>query len=68
NPHSDGGFEVFSGLQIVIDSEQLEPGTDVEVLTRDRIAISAVEGPTLNYIHDDPTMHRMIAAANKVIG
>jgi len=68
DPHSDGGFEVFSGLQIVIDSEQLEPGTDVEVLARDRIAISAVEGPTINFIPDDPTMHRMIAAANKVIG
>ena len=56
---SDGGFELLSGLQVNIDQLELTPGTDLEVLDRRKVAISALDGPTLR---------RMIDAANRVIG
>ncbi|NQW21370.1 MAG: 5'/3'-nucleotidase SurE [Chloroflexi bacterium] len=66
--HADGGYEVFSGLKIRIDDIKLTPGTDVEVLDRGKVAITAVDGTTLNYLHDDPSLNRMIDAVNRVIG
>jgi len=67
-PQSDGGYEIFSGLKLVIDGLPLTPGTDVEVLTRNRVAVSALDGPTLTHQPNDPTLLRMIDAANRVIG
>ena len=66
--HSDGGFEIISGLALNIDELELTTGTDVEVLSRNRIAISSLEGPTLAHQPHDPTLQRMIEAANRVIG
>jgi 5'-nucleotidase len=65
---SDGGYEIFSGLKLVIDGLPLTPGTDVEVLNRHKVAISALDGPTLTHQPDDATLRRMIDAANRVIG
>ena len=66
--HSDGGYEIISGLAVNIDGLELAPGTDLEVLSRNRIAISSLEGPTLAHQPHDPTLQRMIEAANCVIG
>ena len=63
-----GGFELFSGLRLNIDRLELTPGTDVEVLSRNRVALSAFDGNTLVHDQDDPGLQRMIAAANSVIG
>ena len=63
-----GGFELFSGLRLRIDRLKLMPGTDVEVLSRNRVALSAFDGNTLVHDQDDPGLQRMIAAANRVIG
>jgi 5'-nucleotidase len=65
---SDGGFELFSGLRVNVEGLELTPGTDLEVINRDRISISSLEGPTLTHQPSDPTLHRMIDAANRVIG
>ena len=65
---SDGGYEILSGLAVNIDSLELVSGTDIEVLSRNRIAISSLEGPTMAHQPQDPTLHRMIEAANRVIG
>ena len=65
---SDGGFEIFSGLNVNIDQLDLTPGTDLEVLDRRKVAISALDGPTLTHQPNDATLRRMIDAANRVIG
>jgi len=65
---SDGGFEILSGLAVHIAGLELAPGTDLEVLSRNRISISSLEGPTLAHQPHDPTLHRMIEAANRIIG
>ena len=62
-PQSDGGFEIISGLAVHIDGLELVYGTDIEVLSRNRIAISSLEGPTLVHQPHDPTLQRMIEAA-----
>ena len=64
----DGGFELFSGLQVQIEQLALTPGTDLEVLNRHKVAISALDGPTLTHKPDDTTLRRMIDATNRVIG
>ena len=64
----DGGFELFSGLHVNIDQLKLTPGTDLEVLDRRKVAVSALDGPTLIHQPDDATLRRMIDAANHVIG
>ncbi|MBT4341258.1 MAG: 5'/3'-nucleotidase SurE [Chloroflexi bacterium] len=66
--HSDGGYEIISGLAVNIDRLELAPGTDLEVLSRNRIAISSFEGPTLAHQPEDPTLQRMIEAVKRVIG
>ena len=63
-----GGFELFSGLRLGIDRLKLMPGTDVEVLSLGRVALSSLDGNTLVHDQNDPTLQRMIAAANGVIG
>jgi len=65
---SDGGYEIFSGLRIHIDHQEFVTGTDVEVLSRNRIAISSLDGPTLVHQSQDPSLQRMIDAANRVFG
>jgi 5'-nucleotidase len=65
---SDGGYEIFSGLKLVIDGLPLTSGTDVEALSRSQVAISSLDGPTLTHQPNDPTLLRMIDAANRVIG
>jgi len=65
---SDGGFELFSVLRVSIEQLELTPGTDLEVLNRCKVAISALDGPTLTHQPDDPTLRRMIDAVNRVIG
>jgi len=65
---SDGGYEIFSGLKMVIDGLPLTPGTDLEVLNRRKVAVSALDGPTLTHQPNDATLRRMIDAANRVIG
>ena len=66
--HSDGGYEIFSGLKINILQQELVLGSDIEVLNRGCIAISALDGPTLAHNPEDSTLQRMIEAANRVIG
>jgi hypothetical protein len=66
--HSDGGYEILSRLAVNIDGLELVSGTDLEVLSRNRIAISSLEGPTMAHQPKDPTLQRMIEAANRVIG
>ncbi|MBT4126074.1 MAG: 5'/3'-nucleotidase SurE [Chloroflexi bacterium] len=68
NAHSDGGYEIVSGLALIINGEELQHGTDVETLSRNKIAISSLEGPSLAHQPHDPTLQRMIDAANRVIG
>jgi 5'-nucleotidase len=65
---SDGGYEIFSGLQVNIERMPLIPGTDIEILSRGRISISSLDGYALNHQPLDPTLQRMIDAANRVIG
>jgi 5'-nucleotidase len=65
---SDGGYEILSDLRVHIEGLDMAPGTDVEVLNRNRISISSLEGPTLSHQPDDPTLQRMIDAANRIIG
>jgi 5'-nucleotidase len=67
-PQSDGGFEIYGGLKVNIDRMELTPGTDLEVLNRHRVAISALDGPTLTHQPNDPSLKRMIDAAIRVIG
>ncbi|MEE8047015.1 MAG: 5'/3'-nucleotidase SurE, partial [Dehalococcoidia bacterium] len=64
----DGGYEIYSGLKLVIDQLDLTPGTDVEALIHRNVAVTAVEGATLSYLPEDPTLHRMVAAVNREIG
>jgi 5'-nucleotidase len=64
----DGGFEIFSGLRVAIEQLELTDGTDLEVLNRRKVAISALDGPTLTHLPNDPTLRRMIDAANRVTG
>ncbi|MDA1279680.1 MAG: 5'/3'-nucleotidase SurE [Chloroflexi bacterium] len=66
--HSDGGYEVFSGLKMKIDRLPQVSGTDVEVLERGMVALTAVVGASLDYIPGDPSLKRMIDAANQIIG
>jgi 5'-nucleotidase len=65
---SDGGYELFSGLSVNIERQQFARGTDTEVLNRGRVAISALDGPTLAHQPNDPTLRRMIDAVNRVTG
>jgi len=65
---SDGGYELFSGLRINILEEELTAGSDIEVLSRNKVSISSLDGPTLTHQPQDPTLHRIIDAANRVIG
>ncbi|MEC9293682.1 MAG: 5'/3'-nucleotidase SurE [Chloroflexota bacterium] len=65
---SDGGHEIFSELKINADNIGLTPGSDIEVLARGKVAITAVDGSNLNYLRADQSLHRMIDAANRVIG
>jgi 5'-nucleotidase len=65
---SDGGYEILSGLSVNIERQELTAGTDLEVISRGRVAISALDGPTLAHEPHDPTLRRMIDAANRVIG
>ena len=65
---SDGGYELFSGLKVNIDGMELTPGSDIEVLDRGKVALTAVDGTNLNYLRGDPSLHRMIDAGNQVIG
>ena len=64
----DGGYELFSGLRVNIERQELAHGTDFDVLNRRRVAISSLDGQTLVHNPADPTLHRMIEAANRVIG
>ena len=64
----DGSFEVLSRLAISWDGSELPEGTDVEVLSRGRVALTAMDGVNLVHIPDDPTLQRMIASANRAIG
>ena len=66
--HPEGGFEVVSGLSIKMNGEVLTPGTDVEVLDRGMVALTAVNGANLQNLPNDPSLKRMIDAANGVIG
>ncbi len=65
---SDGGYEIFSGLKVSIEKLPLTSGTDLEVLSRQRVAISALNDSTLAHQQNDPTLQRMIDAVNRVIG
>lgn len=65
---SDGGYELFSGLRLNILQEDPTVGSDIEVVTRGKIAVSSFEGPTLVHQPQDPTLQRIIDAANRVIG
>ena len=58
----------MSRLAVHSNRSTLAPGTDVEVLRRGSVAITAVNGDNLSHIPGDPTVQRMIAAANHVIG
>ena len=64
----DGGFELMSRLAVSLDGSSAAPGTDIEVLMRGRVAITAVNGNNLSHVPGDPTVQRMIAAANRAIG
>jgi hypothetical protein len=64
----DGGYEIFSGLKVDIDGLELIPGIDIEVLARGKVALTALDGNNLDYLRDDQSLHRMIDAANRVIG
>ena len=66
--HEDDGYEIMSRLAISWDGSSAIAGTDVEVLSRGRVAITAVNGNSLSHVPGDPTVKRMIAAANRVIG
>ena len=66
--HADGGYEVSSALKGIVDRIVLAPGTDEEVLSRGKVALTAVDGTSLNYLHGDPSLQRMIDSANRVIG
>ena len=65
---ADGGFEVSSELKAKIDRMDLAPGTDEEVLSRGKVALTALDGTNLSYLPGDPSLQRMIDAANRVIG
>ena len=65
---SDGGYEIFSGLKVNIDDLELTSGSDIEVLARGKVSLTALDGTNLNYLGDDQSLHRMIDAANRVIG
>ncbi len=64
----DGGYEIISRLAVSWNGSELVPGTDLEVLSRGRVALTAVNGDNLSHIPGDPSLQRMIAAANRVIG
>ena len=66
--HGDNGYEIMSRLAIHRDGSPAAAGTDVEVLSRGRVAITAVNGNNLSHVPGDPTVQRMIAAATRVIG
>lgn len=64
----NGGFEIGSRLAVDWDGNELPPGTDAEVLNRGHVSISALDGNTLVHDPEDPSLKRMIVAANSVIG
>jgi 5'-nucleotidase len=43
---ADGGYEVSSELKVFVDRMELTPDTDVEVLSRGKVALTAVDGST----------------------
>lgn len=66
--HSDGGYELFSGLRNRILDETPTPGSDIEVLSRNRVAVSALDGMTMVHQPHDATLQRILAAVNAVAG
>ena len=64
----NGGYEIMSRLAVGSDGSTVPPGTDIDVLMRGRISITAVNGNNLSHIPGDPSVQRMIAAANRLIG
>jgi 5'-nucleotidase len=66
--HENGGYEIFSRLAVGSDGSTAGQGTDIEVLMRGRVSITAVNGYDLKHIPNDPSLQRMIDAANLAIG
>ncbi len=66
--HSDGGYEIFSGLRINILGDTPTPGSDIEVLSRNKVAISALDGMTMVHQPQNPTLGRILASVNGVVG
>ena len=58
--HENGGYEIFSRLAVGWDGSTVGQGTDIEVLMRGRVSITAVNGNDLKHIPNDPTLQRMI--------
>ncbi|MCH8229946.1 MAG: 5'/3'-nucleotidase SurE [Chloroflexi bacterium] len=67
-PNNDGGYEIMSRLAVSWDGSIAPPGTDIDVLRRGRVAITALNGNNLSHVPGDPAVRRMIAAANRAIG
>ncbi len=65
---ADGGYEILSRLAVGWDGSAPVPGTDIEVLGRGHVALTAVNGDNLSQVPGDPSVQRMIAAANRLIG
>ncbi len=73
--HKDGGYEIMSRIAVSWDGSRLMPGTDLEVLDRGCVALTAVNvnGNMPNHTPNDQTLGRqslgrMVAAASSAIG
>tara|TARA_B100000700_G_scaffold160337_1_gene177527 strand:+ start:343 stop:1122 length:780 start_codon:yes stop_codon:yes gene_type:complete len=65
---SDGGFEIFSSLRIGIQDEQPTEGSDVEVLSRNKVSISCFDGMTMVHQSSDSTLKRIVQLLNRISG
>ncbi len=64
---ADGGYEVSSELMVFADRMEIAPGTDVGVLHRGKVSLTALDGNNLNHLPDDPSLQRMIDAARRIV-
>lgn len=65
---SDGGYEIFSGLRVNILEERVDPGSDIEVNSRGKIAISCLDGDTMVHQPQSASLLRILSAVNGVTG
>ena len=65
---NDGGFEIFSSLRVGIQGEQPTEGSDVEVLSRNKVAISCFDGMTMVHQSSDSTLKKILQLLNRIAG